>query len=174
MDGREVVRGLVGCPACQREYPIEQGVVHFGTAPHLASRRPPANVEAVQALLGLSSPGGNVVLVGSAVLIARDLGNRMEGVHFVGINAPSQVPGGAGLTLLECSTAIPLRGAMARGVVLGDEYSTSSWSAEAVRVLLPGLRLVVLKDQFQVDGVEGIVSGQGMWVGKKDSSGNRV
>src|SRR5262245_9864629 len=73
MNGRDIVRGLVGCPACQREYQIDQGIVRFGAPPNLPGGHHPADPEAVQALLGLSSAGGNVVLIGSAVRLAREL-----------------------------------------------------------------------------------------------------
>src|SRR5437879_13351746 len=41
MVGRMVRSGLLGCPACQREYPIVQGVAHFsasGTGGELTPR----------------------------------------------------------------------------------------------------------------------------------------
>src|SRR5947209_18880895 len=67
MVGRMVRSGLLGCPACQREYPIVQGVAHFsasGTGGELTPRptnavaagAPPRSPDAqtLQALLELS------------------------------------------------------------------------------------------------------------------------
>jgi hypothetical protein len=157
----------VGCPSCQREYLIDQGVVRFGPPPpHTSTSLPDADT--LPAVLNISSPGGNVVLVGSAAQLARDLQHRLEGVHIVGINAPATIHDGSGVSLLENSSSIPLRTAMARGVVLGPEYI--AWGPDAVRVLLPGLRLAVLSERFESDGMELLATGRGMWVGKKASS----
>ena len=132
MVGRMVRSGLLGCPACQREYPIVQGVAHFsasGTGGELTPRptnavaagAPPRSPDAqtLQALLELSGPGGYVALVGSAARHAVGLAGLMGGIHFVGINAPSDVAELPVLSLLVCDKLIPLRRAMARGVVVG-------------------------------------------------------
>jgi hypothetical protein len=172
MSGRYVVSGVAGCPACQREYSIERGIVKFGAPPSPPSGLTLPDVDAVHALLNVASPGGNVVLVGTAGHLAAELGKRLEGVHLVGINAPPGTQDGSGLSLLENDSSIPLRSAMARGLVVGPEYV--SWGADAVRVLLPGLRLVVLKEEFDVHGVERMAVGQGMWVGRKISEVVRI
>src|SRR3989442_14665905 len=41
MVGRMVRSGLLGCPACQREYPIVKGVAHFSASGTGAVRPPP-------------------------------------------------------------------------------------------------------------------------------------
>src|SRR6266550_4053118 len=76
MSGRMVRAGLVGCPVCQTEYEIADGVVDFrGTgkgkgAPPLTLPPSRSHVspdpQTLQALLDLSGPGGYVVLLGSA------------------------------------------------------------------------------------------------------------
>src|SRR3989475_12224315 len=65
----------------------------------------------------------------------------MGGIHFVGVNAPPEVEELPVLSLLACDTMVPLRHAMARGVVVGPE--PGAWLAEAARILLRGRRLVV-------------------------------
>src|SRR5437899_10689351 len=94
MVGRMVRSGLLGCPACQREYPIVQGVAHFsasGTGGELTPRptnavaagAPPRSPDAqtLQALLELSGPGGYVELVGSAARHAFGLEGLSGGMH---------------------------------------------------------------------------------------------
>src|SRR5438132_9610729 len=140
MVGRMVRSGLLGCPACQREYPIVQGVAHFsasGTGGELTPRptnavaagAPPRSPDAqtLQALLELSGPGGYVVLVGSAARHAVGLAGLMGGIHCVGIDAPSDVEELPVLSLLACETMIPLRRAMARAVVVGPERASPPW-----------------------------------------------
>src|SRR2546426_5879274 len=57
MVGRMVRSGLLGCPACQREYPIVQGVAHFsasGTGGELTPR--PTNARSEEHTSELQSP----------------------------------------------------------------------------------------------------------------------
>jgi hypothetical protein len=118
-------------------------------------------------LIGLTGPGGYAVFVGSAARLATDLATVIGGVHFVGINAPRDVEPSSALSLIRTLDGIPLRSAMARAVVLGEEYAVGIWLAESVRVLLGGLRLVVLKMGTNVEGVEELAVGDGVWVGRK-------
>jgi uncharacterized protein YbaR (Trm112 family) len=171
MVGRMITRGVVGCPVCRREYPIEDGVVRFGDAgtggPGRAEGADLPDPEVVQALLGLGGPGGFVVLVGTAARCAAPLAERMGGVHFVGINPPRDVATSPALSLLVHPATIPLRDAMARGVLLGAECAAPPWIGEGTRVLLEGLRLVVVGEDVSVPGVERMAVGRGLWVGRK-------
>ncbi len=165
---RSVIRGIVGCPECRREYPIEGGIARFGAPPPVLPVAQPPEPEVVQALLGLSTPGGYLVLVGSATRLSGALGRLIGGLGFVAVNAdPALVEGLPSLSFLEAEGSIPLRSAMARGVVLGQEYAREPWTREAARVLLPGLRLVALRDELESVGLERLASGPGIWVGRK-------
>lgn len=174
MTGRMVTRGIVGCPLCRREYPINDGVADF--APDLATPAPPAastaapalDPDAVWALLGLGNPGGFVVLLGSAATLAGRLAQHMGGVHFVGVNAPAAVEVSPVLTLLRHQNSIPLRTAVARGVAVGRELAHEPWLSEGARVLLKGLRLVAQAEQAVVPGVTQLAAGRGLWVGEKN------
>ncbi len=171
---RRVVRGSVGCPVCRREYGIAAGVVDFGagfggappaTEPAGGGALPDAAV--VQALLGLESTGGYVVLFGSAAHLAMGLAALRPGVHLVGVNAPPEVEPSPAFSLLRHPAVAPLRSAMARGVVMGRETTVPSWLAEGARVLLRGQRLVALREAVAVPGVATLADGQGLWVGQK-------
>jgi hypothetical protein len=168
MTGRSIVRGIVGCPICHHEYAIENGVVRFGAVEAVeAAKAVEADPEAVWALLGITGPGGFVVLVGSAARLAEGLAARMEGVHFVAVNgAPDPRPSPA-MSRLTHPNRIPLRDAMARGVVLGAESAAEPWIGEAVRVLLPGLRLVAAAQTLSAPGLELLAAAKGLWVGQK-------
>jgi uncharacterized protein YbaR (Trm112 family) len=179
MNGRMVWIGLVGCPVCHRNFEIIDGVVDFsevvtGERQLRAVRRTPApespvllDPQSLQALLELTGPGGYIVLVGSAARLAEGLAGLMGGVHFVGINAPPDVEELPVLTLLQTDRVIPLRQAMARGVVVGAELARTPWVAEGVRVLLSGRRLVIEDEQAAPAGLKKLASGQGVWVGEK-------
>ncbi len=174
MLGRLVRSGVVACPACDREYPIVNGVVHFSataevTAPSPAPAPAPApDGPTLQALLDLGGPGGYVVLLGRAAGYAAALAGLMGGIHFVGVNAPADLEELPVLSLLRCDTMIPLRRAMARGVVVGSDRAAAAWLAEAQRVLLPGRRLVIEAEHVTPPpGVTRLAAGRGLWVGEK-------
>jgi hypothetical protein len=172
MAGRSVVRGTVGCPICHREYPIEDGVVEFGAVEAArAVEAVPADAGAVWALLGITGPGGFVVLVGSATPMATELAARMDGVHFVAVNGAPHAQPLPGVSGLAHPSRIPLRDAMARGVVLGAESAAEPWIGEATRVLLPGLRLVAVASSLSAPGLERLAAGNGLWVGRKTGKG---
>jgi len=178
MSGRMVRAGIVGCPVCQREYEIVDGIVYFerremreergaktAHPPSLISHLP--DPQTLQALLDLSGPGGYVVLLGSAVHYSVGLAALMGGIHFLGVNPPPDVEELPVLSLLVCEGKIPLRDAIARGVVVGSESSGAAWLAESRRVLLPGRRLVIENETTRPDGVTQLATGQGLFVGEK-------
>jgi uncharacterized protein YbaR (Trm112 family) len=176
MVGRVIVRGIVGCPACKREYPIRDGVVDFGAAAAAAAAAEAAEAadpDVVWASLGLTSPGGFVVLVGSACRLATALGERLGGVHFVGLNPTMDVGMSPGLSLLRHPGCIPLRQSMARGVVLGAEAAREPWISEGARVLLDGLRLVAVAEALSAPGLDRLAEGRGLWVGQKAGKASR-
>jgi uncharacterized protein YbaR (Trm112 family) len=178
MVGRMVRSGIVGCPVCRKEYLVEDGVVEFGATGKgkgeagRGAASSPATLQALQALLELSGPGGYVVLLGSATRHAAGLATLMGGIHFVGINAPAGTDELPTLSLLRAGERIPLRKAMARGVIVGAEVGSGgekgSWVAEAQRVLLRGRRLVMESETATLpEGTKRLAAGQGMVVGEK-------
>jgi uncharacterized protein YbaR (Trm112 family) len=180
MNGRMVMLGVVGCPVCHREFEIIDGIVDFtevitGERQVRAVRRSPApplppgvDVQSLQALLDLGGPGGYVVLLGSASRHAEGLASLMGGIHFVGINAPPDVEELPILSLLQSDRVIPVREAMARGVIVGMELARTHWVAEGARVLLKGRRLVIESEEVKPpDQVQRVAVGQGLWVGEK-------
>ncbi|HXV89892.1 MAG TPA: hypothetical protein VD707_00900 [Gemmatimonadales bacterium] len=177
MSGRMVRHGLVGCPVCHREYRILEGIVDFGGAGTgdagrgvTDATRPPSPVprpDVLQALLDLSGPGGYVVLLGAAARAGPALASLVGGIHCIGVNAPDDLAEEPRLSLLRCGSTIPLRGSMARGVVVGADLAEPPWLAEAARVLLRGRRLVVTGEDVAAPGVKHLVTGEGLWVGEK-------
>jgi hypothetical protein len=148
-----------------------KGVARFsalapsGTAP----RSPlPVDAQTLQALLDLSGPGGYVLLLGCAAQHAAALAGLMGGIHFVGVNAPGDVEELSVLSLLACDSGIPLRRTMARAVVVGRDRPEALWLVEAQRVLLPGRRLVVEREDVAVPaGLTRLALGQGLFVGER-------
>jgi len=175
MVGRMVRSGMLGCPACGKEYPIVKGVAHFsrsvtpGEPTHPASRiSHPADAQTLQALLDLSGPGGYVLLLGSAAQHAVGLAGLMGGIHFVGVNAPAEVEELPVLSLLACEAMIPLRQTVARAAVVGPDRLGADWLAEARRVLLPGRRLVIESERVAAPaGLTQLALGHGLFVAER-------
>lgn len=171
---RMVRSGVVGCPVCHKEYPITRGIVDFRRSrepvPGAKTPAPPPSADAakLQALLELSGPAGYVVLIGSAVRQAPLLSGLMEGVHFVGVNAPRELEEQQALSLLRTNERVPLRTAVARGVVVGADLATSPWIVEAHRVLLRGRHVVVENEKPELPiGLVKLAAEHGLWVGEK-------
>lgn len=172
MTGRMVQLGIIGCPVCHREFMITDGVVEFGaagTAPaRAAEAAAPSDAPTLQALLDLGGPGGIVVLIGSAVRHAQGLAALMAGIHFVGINAPPDLEELPVLSLLRSAHSVPLRGAVARAVVIGAECTVAPWLSEGNRVLLPGRRYVLESAAVSLPpGITQLATGDGLVVGEK-------
>jgi uncharacterized protein YbaR (Trm112 family) len=169
MKKRCITFGTLGCPMCKGEYPIANGIVTFGAPPAVPA--PPAvlpDAAVVQALLGLASPGGSVVLVGSAGGLAEPLAQLLPGVHFAVVNLAGASGTSMVRSLLVSTGTIPLR-TVARGAVLGAEYSDAPWLTEASRVVLRGQRVLVLTESVERVPAQlaPMAVGRGMWVGRK-------
>ena len=172
MDGRRIVRGAVGCPECHAEFPILDGVVYFdadGSPGEPVAGPPPPDYDAaaLAAFLNLSGPGGYAVLVGRAARHGADLAAAVPGVHFVAVNPPAGVAPSPVLSLLRSARGLPLRSAAVRGVALGADAAAASWLGEALRVLLPGLHLVVEDERASSEGLTELARGAGLLVGEK-------
>ena len=173
---RMVRSGLLGCPVCHKEYPIARGIVNFRRSKARVlkdtyvppSPLPSADPGNLQALLELSGPGGYVVLVGAAVRHATTLAARMPGIHFVGVNPPAEMEEQPVLSLMYANDQIPMRSAIARGVVIGADLATSPWLVEAHRVLLRGRRFIVENEEPDLPiGLHKLAAEGGLWVGEK-------
>ena len=169
MDGRRIVRGVIGCPECKAEFPIVDGVAYF--AERAKAARPPAaapayDVAALTAFLDLGGPGGYAVLVGAAARFGAAIVAAVPGVHFVAVNPPPGVSAGPQLSVLVAG-ALPMKSSAVRAVALGADHAAADWLREATRILLPGLRLVVEDERAGPEGISELARGGGLFVGEK-------
>lgn len=167
--GSDVRRGVIGCPVCAAEYPIAEGAVHFGRVKETPPVEPPAyDAAALEAFLGLEGRGGYVVLAGSAARNAAALAERLSGVHVIAVNPTVGLAAGA-VSSLVCPDRLPVLSHSMRAVALGRDAASPAWQAEAVRVLLPGLRVVIEDAAAEPAGVEVLARAGGVLVGVKRS-----
>jgi uncharacterized protein YbaR (Trm112 family) len=201
-EGRHVVRGVVGCPHCQAEFPIREGILDLreppgdegrGAAPdeggwgrdaEASTTGAPPNVpappheheraaagdltaEALATFLDLRGPGGYVVLAGGAARLAGAFAALAPGVHVVVVNPPPGLPPAERCSWVVSPRLLPLKASQVRGIALGADCATAPWPAEAVRVLLRGLRVVIEDERASPDGIAELARGAGVFVGAK-------
>jgi len=161
---RAVVRGELGCPVCGETFPIKDGITRLGEPAGIAGSAPSLDAGAACAFLGLTGPGGYVVLVGGAALLGDELAGLLDGVHLVALNPPAAVSGSLDLSVIDAGR-IPLKAGSVRGVVLGAGYGSDPvWLEEAHRIVLPGLRIVGEGPEPAHEGWESLGSAEGVWV----------
>ena len=174
MDGRDVVRGGIVCPACRAEFPILDRVAWFGppetprtnagsAAPSLAA----LSVEALLTFLDLEGAGGYVVTVGAAGRLGPALGAALPRVGVVGVNPPLDVAPSSAFSILRSPAGFPVRRRSVRAVVIGDDAARDPWLAAALAALLPGLRVVIEDETARAEGVAELARGAGVFVGEK-------
>ena len=172
MDGRRVMDGALGCPVCQAEFPIGDGVALFGGTPahpHPRTPAPPSQLtaDAVQTLLDLRGPGGYVLLVGGAGRLGPRLAELLERVHVAGVNPPADVLPTAGFSVLRSPERLPIKKHSMRAVVAGADAAGEPWLSAALGTLLPGLRAVIEDADVRPDGLAELARGAGVLVGER-------
>ncbi|MFI5206876.1 MAG: Trm112 family protein [Gemmatimonadales bacterium] len=172
MDGRDVVRGGIVCPACRAEYPIVDRVAFFGPPDEpvrgAAVAAPSAlTAEAVLTFLDLAGEGGYVVTVGAAGRLGPALGAALPRVGVVGVNPPAGTAPSDVFSVIVSPRALPVRARSVRAVVLGADVAAGPWLESSVAALLRGLRIVIEDESASPGGVTRLAAGGGVFVGEK-------
>ncbi len=165
IEDRWVRAGDLGCPVCGRAFRVDDGIFEAGEPPAArgASALP---AEAVAALAGLGGPGGYLVLVGGAA--ANAAGELVPGVGVVAVNPEPAIADGTGGASVIRGSRLPLKSSSMRAVVLGPGYADDAlWIAEAMRVTLPGLRIVGEGAPPDRPDLEVLATAAGCWVATK-------
>ncbi len=166
VDGRRVLQGVLGCPVCQGEFPIDAGVVRLGDTPP-AHGSPPPDAETLLALLGLEGPGGYLLLAGTAAATAPALSALLPGVHLVAWNPPAGLRETEAVSLVTAA-GVPVRAGSMRGVVLGEpEGRNPGLVVAAVTAVLPGLRATGAGPAPTGPECEVLAEAGGWWVGRR-------
>jgi hypothetical protein len=172
-----VKTGQLGCPVCGRTFQLVDGVIDTGDGPPSAASQPNSstlNAEGLSALIGISGPGGYLVLVGGLSELWKELSETNRGVGLVAVNPVPEVVDAPGISVIR-SGRIPLKSRSMRGVVLSRPFADDTdWVKEAARVVLPGLRVVGEGSDPPADVIELMASAGGVWVGSIKRQGSRV
>jgi uncharacterized protein YbaR (Trm112 family) len=164
---RGVRSGQLGCPACGAAFAVSDGVALLDPIPSPPAQTIPT-ADAMHAFLGLTGPGGYAVLVSAAAVSWRPLADLNPGVAFVAVNPPDAVHDEPPVLSVVRAGRIPLKTRSMRGVVLGGSAGIDpGWIREAVRVVLPGLRVTGSGSPPDLPELELLGSGGGWWVGTR-------
>jgi uncharacterized protein YbaR (Trm112 family) len=165
MQERSVRTGRLGCPVCGRTYVLGDGVLDLGGGEAVLPQTTLLTAEALTAFVGLSGPGGYMVLVGRPAAAWREVAERNRGVGLVAVNPPAEVRDEPGISVLR-SGVVPLKSRSMRGVVLGSPFGgDADWVSEAARVVLPGLRVAGEGPVPDPSTLELMAAAGGAWVG---------
>ena len=175
MAGRDIRRGLLGCPSCSARYPIRDGVVDFqtrdGTTP-IPDSTPLGDPEGdpelatrVAALFDLTSPGGFVLLAGDWAHAAPALVALVEGVEVVVLNTTVALSSGNGISLARTDGSIPIRPGAARAIALDQRHAMHVEGA--ARALRQFGRLVAPVGAAVPPGLEELARDGREWVATK-------
>ncbi|HJR50386.1 MAG TPA: hypothetical protein VJ794_04720 [Gemmatimonadales bacterium] len=165
MQERSVREGRLGCPVCGRTYVLGDGVLDLGGGETALPEITLLTAEALSAFVGLSGPGGYMVLVGRPAAAWREVAERNRGVGLVAVNPPAEVRDEPGISVLR-SGVLPLKSRSMRGAVLGTPFGgDAGWVREAARVVLPGLRVVGEGPVPDSSSLELMAAAGGAWVG---------
>ena len=173
VDDRDVMEGTLGCPVCEAEYPIVDGIARFDSgAPRLTVDVAPNEAEALRlaALLNLSDSRGYAVLAGAAAAHG-PLVATMTDVQLLLVDPPPGIGMGQGLSGLTTpagSAMLPVAAASARGIAL-DATASSDLARAATDVLRAGGRLVGPASLDLPPGVTELARDEQVWVAERNA-----
>jgi hypothetical protein len=167
---RHIVRGELGCPICEARYAVRDGVADFsdGASRPAATSAPARDAQALAlraaALLGLTDPGGMVVLAGEWSTCADALLELVEGVQLLALDPVRGLLSGGALSLALIPDVLPLAAASARGIALDAAHATPSLLAGAARALAPGGRLIAPASALVPESLQEVARDDEQWV----------
>jgi len=168
MVDRRIESGRFGCPNCRGAYPVNGGFADFRVAgidelTQDAGEMPSAALEEgdaesglrLAAMLGVQAGPGLLLLLGSPAAQAPRLAAMIPEIEVVAIHPRAR--GWSGVPGVSCGVAggvLPFFTNTMRGVALGVKVEAGNpvEITEAVRVLVPGGRLVVQSEDTGADG----------------------
>ena len=174
MDGRHIVDGMLGCPICRREYAVRFGTAWFtaeqpdSDGVHLTTEGTASDAGAMRAaaLLGLSEPGGIVVLGGSWTSYG-ELVAELGASHVVLLNIEAGESSPQQVSSLVVDDRLPFGTGALRGVAVDGELASAAMLSSAVALLRSRGRLVAPAHAAVPDGVEVLARDDVNWVAER-------
>lgn len=156
IEDRRVLEGRLGCPHCERHYPIEDGLAHLEVDTKLpVGEAEGADAERalrIAAFAGLQEGRGLSLLVGAPAGQATELAKLFPGTEFIAFadDADDRWAEQAGVNRIASGERLPVGSGRLRAVVLSGADAAGLLD-EAARVLSVGGRLVWLDAPADTD-----------------------
>lgn len=177
---RHVIEGWLGCPVCATEYPVEQGVAHFGTPEHPGARLPSLPVAAespdgeramrLAAMLHLVGEGGVVLLEGAWAVLSPPLAAMVQ-VQQLLVNPPA-AEFRPGTSSIRVAGALPVASGALRAAAISADSSVPLDAV--VRALQPRSRLVAPAVLPLPHGVTEMARDDSFWVAERSVRAPRL
>jgi uncharacterized protein YbaR (Trm112 family) len=146
MRDRRIIEGALGCPNCERKYPVRGSVAFLdpderiaGDTVAAADDVDPEAAIRMAALLGLNDARGFVLVAGPAAALAPGIAEITENVEIIADAMHS--PAGTA-NRLQMGSRLPFCDGRLNGIWLSGE-TADEWLEEAARALHPIGRLVL-------------------------------
>jgi len=166
-EGSRVSSGVLGCPRCHVRYPIRDGVVDFaggaGLPAEVESDEDESDAIRLAAQLGLSEPGGLVLLTGRYASLAEGLLNVVD-VTCLLVDAPDGSPPGA--VRLRLHNRVPLMSGALRAAAIDDSGSNPAFLGDVIRCIRDGGRIVAPTHSPVPENVRILARDRREWVGQ--------
>jgi uncharacterized protein YbaR (Trm112 family) len=175
MEARHVMRGILGCPVCLAEYPIEDGVVDFRAdrvaVESTSEPAAPGGAMRLAAMLDLSEPAGFAVLLGTWGSIAPELAAIVE-TPLILVDPPGDIRATPGISVLRCDGEIPLASSAARAVAL--DAASAARITSAVRITRAKGRVLAPSTLSVPQDVRELARDAQCWVGERQAISSPV
>lgn len=171
IEGRDVMEGVLGCPVCEAEYPITDGVVRFARESRshaVASTSSEEEALRLAALLDLANPKGYAIITGTLGSHASYL-QALTDVQFLLVNPPPGIEMGSGVSGLTIDpdwTTLPLALSSARAIAL-DDSATPAQLLAALRVVRSSGRVLAPITLSLSDGLCELARDERQWLAER-------
>ena len=169
--GERVQTGLLGCPICHARYPILGGAVDFtgdGTGVRHAVSHERADSVRLAAQLGLSDPGGIVLLTGRYASVHSALIGLAD---VTCVLMDSTVVTGPAAVSIHVRERLPFGAGVLRGAAVNALRSSPVFLSSTVRCVRRGGRIVATSGPPPPRGIRLLAADSLEWVGEVAEAG---
>lgn len=145
MAGRRVLAGVLGCPNCHENFPVQEGVADLrleAPGPAIAAAPYQGDPLRLAALTGLMEARGFSLVIGPAGQLAGPMVALVPNLQLVVVSQPGWAEAAEGVSPLLVDGGLPLSSASMRAVIVSGAAS-ESLLRECARVVAGGARVVI-------------------------------
>ncbi|HYV96203.1 MAG TPA: hypothetical protein VE967_01970 [Gemmatimonadaceae bacterium] len=159
----QLLRGVLGCPVCTNEWPVDQGIARFGPPTSLAAAASPDATTAA-ALLGLTEP--SVVVCDGA---SEELLHALSADYHALIMAMDVSEAGTAVSVVGAKR-VPLAHGVARAALLLRPARDPGFVASAMAAVTTGGRVVGAAAMAVPEMVDVLARDANVWVAETRSA----